>query len=105
MHSFLLKSTLVLNSALPFWKLLVSEFLLGIAETAFFSICSSCKNYTYVRCASAANVVCKEVDIFGAGNVHINNFYIIVTDFVKASLGALAPALCNNSGYVVLADV
>jgi hypothetical protein len=33
MHSFLLNSTLVLNSAIPFWKLLVSEFLLGISET------------------------------------------------------------------------
>jgi hypothetical protein len=33
MHSFLFKSTLVLNSAFPFWKLLVSELLLGISET------------------------------------------------------------------------
>jgi hypothetical protein len=33
MHSFLLKSTVVLNSAILFWKLLVSEFLLGISET------------------------------------------------------------------------
>jgi hypothetical protein len=29
----------------------------------------------------------------------------IVTDFLKTSLGALAPTLCNNSGYVILADV
>jgi hypothetical protein len=35
MHSFLLKSTLVLNSALPFWKLLVFEFLPGISETLY----------------------------------------------------------------------
>jgi hypothetical protein len=27
----------------------------------------------------------------------------IVMDFLKASLGILAPALCNNSGYVILA--
>jgi hypothetical protein len=33
MHSFLLKSTFILNSALSFWKLLVSEFLLGVSET------------------------------------------------------------------------
>jgi hypothetical protein len=26
-------------------------------------------------------------------------------DFVKASLGAVGPTLCNNSGYVILADV
>jgi hypothetical protein len=28
-----------------------------------------------------------------------------VADFLKASLGVLASALCNNSGYVILADV
>jgi hypothetical protein len=38
MHFFLLKSTLVLNSALLFWKLLVSEFLLGISETLYCSM-------------------------------------------------------------------
>jgi hypothetical protein len=38
MHSFLLTSTLVLNSALPFWKLLVSVFLLGISETLHCSM-------------------------------------------------------------------
>jgi hypothetical protein len=38
MHSFLLKSTLVLNSVVPFWKLLVSEFLLGISETLHCSM-------------------------------------------------------------------
>jgi hypothetical protein len=30
---FVLKFTLVSSSALPFWKLLISEFLLGISET------------------------------------------------------------------------
>jgi hypothetical protein len=35
---FLHKSTLVLNSALPFWKLVVSEFLLGISETLHCSV-------------------------------------------------------------------
>jgi hypothetical protein len=38
MHSYLLKFTLVLNSALLFWKLLVSEFLLGISETLLCSV-------------------------------------------------------------------
>jgi hypothetical protein len=33
MHSFFLMSIVVLNSALLFWKLLDSEFLLGISET------------------------------------------------------------------------
>jgi hypothetical protein len=27
-----------------------------------------------VRCASTANIVCKDVDVFGAGNVHTNQF-------------------------------
>jgi hypothetical protein len=38
MNSFLLKSTVVLNSALLFWILLVSEFLLGISETLHCSM-------------------------------------------------------------------
>jgi hypothetical protein len=38
MLSFLLKFTLVSNSALPFWKLSVSEFLLGISETLLCSM-------------------------------------------------------------------
>jgi hypothetical protein len=33
LDALLLKFTLVSNSALSFWKLLVSEFLLGISET------------------------------------------------------------------------
>jgi hypothetical protein len=36
--SFLLKFTLVSNSALLVWKLLVSEFLLGISETLLCSM-------------------------------------------------------------------
>jgi hypothetical protein len=38
MHSFLFRFTFILNSALPFWKLLVSEFLLGISETLLYSM-------------------------------------------------------------------
>jgi hypothetical protein len=38
MFPFLLKITLVSNSVLPFWKLLVPEFLLGISETLHFSM-------------------------------------------------------------------
>jgi hypothetical protein len=38
MHSFILKSILVLNSALLFWKFSVSEFLLGISETLHCSV-------------------------------------------------------------------
>jgi hypothetical protein len=38
MHSFLFKFTFVLNSTLPFWKLLISEFLLGVSETLLCSM-------------------------------------------------------------------
>jgi hypothetical protein len=38
-----------------------------------FSVCSSCKNCPSARCASAANIVCKDVDIFGAKNVPLNH--------------------------------
>jgi hypothetical protein len=38
MHCFLFKCTLVLNSVLLFWKLLVFEFLLGILETFLRSV-------------------------------------------------------------------
>jgi hypothetical protein len=31
-----------------------------------FSVCSSSTNCSSARCASAANVVCRNVDIFGA---------------------------------------
>jgi hypothetical protein len=39
-----------------------------------FNVCSSSKNCPSARCASAANVVCRDVDIFGAGNGHLNRF-------------------------------
>jgi hypothetical protein len=38
MLSFSLRFSLVSNSALPFWKLLVSEFLLGISVTLLCSM-------------------------------------------------------------------
>jgi hypothetical protein len=38
MHSFLFKFTLVLQSYPLFWKLLVSEFLLGTSETLLCSM-------------------------------------------------------------------
>jgi hypothetical protein len=46
-----------------------------IREFALFNVCSSSKNCPSARCASAANVVCRDVDVFGAGNVHLNYFY------------------------------
>jgi hypothetical protein len=55
-------------------------------ETRNFVIYNYNYNYNYnnnnnnnnycpsARCATAANVVCKDVDVFGAGNVHLNKF-------------------------------
>jgi hypothetical protein len=61
MHSFLIKFTLVSNSALLFWKLLVSEFLPDISETLHCSVsaphvtiffliiyCNCCYYYYYL---------------------------------------------------------
>jgi hypothetical protein len=45
MFYFLLEFTLVSNSALPFWKCLVSEFLLGIPET---SRCSAPVSHVFI---------------------------------------------------------
>jgi hypothetical protein len=74
MHSFLLMSTLVLNSALPFRKLLVSRVPARyIRDFALFNVCPSSKNCPSARCASAADV-CRDVDVFRAGNVHLNHF-------------------------------
>jgi hypothetical protein len=43
-----------------------------IRDFALFNVCSSCKNCPSATCASAANIICRDVDIFGAGNVHLN---------------------------------
>jgi hypothetical protein len=44
-----------------------------IRDFALFIVCSSCKNCPSARCTSAANVVCKDVDVFGAKNVLLNH--------------------------------
>jgi hypothetical protein len=45
-----------------------------IIEFALIKVCSSWKNCPSARCASAANVVCRDVDVFGARNVLLNRF-------------------------------
>jgi hypothetical protein len=40
-----------------------------IRDFALFNVCSSYKNCPSARCASAANVVCRDVDVFGARNI------------------------------------
>jgi hypothetical protein len=57
-QSFLLRFVLVLNSVLPFWGLLVFEFLIGLPEIPYtVSVCSSNDNCP-ARSASAADIVC-----------------------------------------------
>jgi hypothetical protein len=48
-----------------------------IRDFALFSVCSSCRNCLSTRCASAANVVCRDVDVFGAKNLLLNHIIII----------------------------
>jgi hypothetical protein len=45
-----------------------------IRDFALFSVCSSCINCPSAKCASAANVVCRGVDVFIARNVRLNRF-------------------------------
>jgi hypothetical protein len=49
-----------------------------IRDFALFNVCSSSKNSSFARCASAAYVVCREVDVFGARNVLLNHIIIII---------------------------
>jgi hypothetical protein len=51
---------------------------LYIRDFALFNVCS-CKNCPSARCASAASVVCKDVDLFGAKKLLLNNIlYVII---------------------------
>jgi hypothetical protein len=43
-----------------------------VRDFALFNVCTSCKNCPSARCASAANVVCKDVDVFGTRKVLLN---------------------------------
>jgi hypothetical protein len=40
-----------------------------IRDFALFNVCSSSTNCPFARCASAANVVCRDVDVIGTRNV------------------------------------
>jgi hypothetical protein len=56
-----------------FWKLLVLGFLFDISETFLCSVCSSSKNCPFARRASAANVVSRDVDIFGTKTLSLKH--------------------------------
>jgi hypothetical protein len=45
-----------------------------IRDFALLNVCSSCKNCPSAKCAAAANVVCRDVDVFGARKILPNHF-------------------------------
>jgi hypothetical protein len=45
----------------------------NIRDFAFVIVCSSCKNCPSAGCAAAANVICRDVDVFGVKNILINH--------------------------------
>jgi hypothetical protein len=53
-----------------------------------FSVCSVGKNCPSARCASAANVVCKDVDVFGPKTLSLKHilYWIIELLLVLLSL-------------------
>jgi hypothetical protein len=44
-----------------------------IRDFALFNICPSSKNWPSARCASVANVVCRDFDVLGAKTVLLNS--------------------------------
>jgi hypothetical protein len=49
-----------------------------IRDFALFNVYPSSKNCPSARCASAANVVCRDFEVFGAKTVLLNNIFIMV---------------------------
>jgi hypothetical protein len=45
-----------------------------IRDFALFNVCSSWKNCPSAQCASAANIVCRDLNVFEARNVPLNRF-------------------------------
>jgi hypothetical protein len=48
-----------------------------------FNVCSSSKNCPFARCASAANVVCRAIDIFGNKLFLLIIFYNLYVLIIK----------------------
>jgi hypothetical protein len=53
-----------------------------IRDLTLFNVCSSCQNCPSARYASAANVVCRDINVFGAREVLLSHFlqyeYVII---------------------------
>jgi hypothetical protein len=52
-----------------------------IRDLALFNVCSLCKNWPSARCASATNIVCRDVDIFKVRNFLLFVFFNIYINF------------------------
>jgi hypothetical protein len=66
-----------------------------------FSACSSSKNCLSARCPSAANIFCRDVNVFGTKSVSLNHmlkfyFLIIIKIFIVLSVNFYI--YCNVSG-------
>jgi hypothetical protein len=85
LHFILGKSDLEYTS-LVLIQVYLSKFCPSLLETVYFrvsvqyvryfslfNVCSSIKNCSFARCASAANVVCRDVDLFGGTSVSLNH--------------------------------
>jgi hypothetical protein len=44
-----------------------------IIEFSMFNVCCSSKNCPSARCVSAANVVCRDIDVFGTKTASLNH--------------------------------
>jgi hypothetical protein len=77
MHFSFFKFTLVINSVRLFWKLLVFVSLLGTSrDFPLFYVCPTIKTRPSARCASAANVVCRDFDIVRRQNVYLEHILL-----------------------------
>jgi hypothetical protein len=76
-----------------------------IREFALFNVCSSTKNCPSARCASAANVVCRDVDVFGAKNVLLYHilYVLIVITIISICKYKYYPFLPHND--IIIANV
>jgi hypothetical protein len=73
----LFKFTLVLNSVRLFWKLVGLRLpTRHLRDFPLFYACPTIKNCPSARCASAANVVCRDFDVFRNHNVSLEHILL-----------------------------
>jgi hypothetical protein len=80
MHCSLFKFTLFLTYVLPFWKLLVFVFLLGMSETSWFVMSAvQVQIVLLLDVSPAASAVCRKVDIFKPKSTSLNHILLVLT--------------------------